>query len=35
MYLFQYNQAATAILAIFALVIAVEQASGAVRRRIL
>ena len=33
--LFQYNQAATAILAIFALVIAVEQASGAVRRRIL
>lgn len=33
--LFQYNQAATAILAIFVLVIAVEQASGAVRRRIL
>jgi phosphonate transport system permease protein len=33
--LFQYNQAATAILAIFALVIAVEQVSGAVRRRIL
>jgi phosphonate transport system permease protein len=33
--LFQYNQAASAILAIFALVIAVEQISGAVRRRII
>ena len=33
--LFQYSQAATAILSIFALVIAVEQSSGAVRRRIL
>jgi phosphonate transport system permease protein len=33
--LFQYNQAATAILAIFVLVIAVEQLSGAVRRRLI
>jgi phosphonate transport system permease protein len=33
--LFQYNQAATAILAIFTLVIAVERLSGAVRRRLL
>lgn len=33
--LFQYNQASTAILAIFILVIAVEQLSGAVRRRLL
>jgi phosphonate transport system permease protein len=33
--LFQYNQAATAILAIFALVIVVEQLSGSVRRRLI
>jgi phosphonate transport system permease protein len=33
--LFQYKQAATAILAIFILVIAVEQLSGAVRRRVI
>jgi phosphonate transport system permease protein len=33
--LFQYNRAATAILAIFALVIVVEQLSGAVRRRLI
>jgi phosphonate transport system permease protein len=33
--LFNYDQAATAILAIFALVIAVEQISGAVRRKII
>jgi len=33
--LFQYNRAATAILAIFALVIAVERLSGAVRRRLI
>jgi phosphonate transport system permease protein len=33
--LFQYSQAATAILAIFALVIAVEQVSGAVRRKLI
>jgi phosphonate transport system permease protein len=33
--LFQYSQAATAILAIFALVIAVERVSGAVRRRLI
>jgi phosphonate transport system permease protein len=33
--LFQYKQAATAILAIFILVIAVEQLSGAVRRQVI
>lgn len=33
--LFHYSQAATAMLAIFALVIAVEQVSGAVRRRLI
>jgi phosphonate transport system permease protein len=33
--LFQFSQAATAVLAIFALVIAVEQCSGAVRRRLI
>jgi phosphonate transport system permease protein len=33
--LFQYSQAATAVIAIFALVIAVEQCSGAVRRRLI
>jgi phosphonate transport system permease protein len=33
--LFQYDQAATAILAIFVLVIAVEQLSGAIRRRLI
>ena len=33
--LFQYSQAATVILAIFALVIAVEQLSGAVRRQLI
>lgn len=33
--MFQYNQAATAILAIFLLVIVVEQMSGAVRRRLI
>jgi len=33
--LFRYDEAATIIIAIFALVIAVEQACGAIRRRIL
>jgi ABC-type phosphate/phosphonate transport system permease subunit len=32
---FQYGQSATAVLAIFALVIAVEQCSGAVCRRLI
>jgi phosphonate transport system permease protein len=35
MEMFHYSQAATAILAIFALVIAVEQSSAAIRRRII
>jgi phosphonate transport system permease protein len=35
MEMFHYSQAATAILAIFALVIAVEQSSAAIRRRIM
>ena len=35
MEMFNYSQAATAIFAIFALVIAVEQASAAIRRRII
>jgi phosphonate transport system permease protein len=33
--MFHYSQAATAILAIFALVIVVEQASSAIRRRVI
>jgi phosphonate transport system permease protein len=35
MEMFHYSQAATAILAIFALVIAVEQISAAIRRRLI
>jgi phosphonate transport system permease protein len=33
--MFHYSQAATAVLAIFALVIMVEQASSAIRRRVI
>ena len=33
--MFHYSQAATAVLAIFALVIVVEQASSAIRRRVI